>query len=243
MTSHELRNPLSAVVQCADSVINTLQHLSSQQVAAMHTEIEKVNDEISMCIDSLQTIVACSLHQKRIIDDVLTLSKLDSNLLLITPMRVQPAVVVCEAMKMFDVECSQAHVTLEFKQDESLKGFEWVMLDPSRMLQVLINLLTNAIKFTKDRETRNVTVTLGGSWTRPSTESQTVAFAKHEHPLNDACDKPEWGSGKRGFIWLKVEDTGCGMTDDEQKKLFSRFTQATPRKFAAPREVPTSLVP
>lgn len=141
MTSHELRNPLSAVVQCADSVIATLQQLTPTQVASMQSEIEKVNDEIATCIDSLQTIVSCSLHQKRVIDDVLTLSKLDSNLLLITPMRVQPAVVVSEAIKMFDVECSQMQINLEFKEDDSLRGFEWVMLDPSRLHQVLINLL------------------------------------------------------------------------------------------------------
>ena len=30
-------------------------------------------------------------------------------------------------------------------------------------------------------------------------------------------------------LWIKVTDTGCGMTEDEQKNLFSRFTQASPR--------------
>jgi len=141
MTSHELRNPLSAVVQCADSVIATLQQLTPKELASIHLQIEKVNDEISACIDNLQTIVSCSLHQKRVIDDVLTLSKLDSKLLLITPMRVQPATVVSEAIKMFEVECIQMQIKLDFVEDPSLLGFEWVMLDPSRMLQILINLL------------------------------------------------------------------------------------------------------
>ncbi|KAJ4291649.1 hypothetical protein N0V90_009544 [Kalmusia sp. IMI 367209] len=141
MTSHELRNPLSAVIQCADSVISTLQQFMPKELFSMNSHIEKAKDEISTCIDNLQTIVTCSLHQKRIIDDVLTLSKLDSNLLQITPMCVQPALVVSEAIKMFDVECSQVRISLDFKEDESLKEFAWVMLDPSRLLQVLINLL------------------------------------------------------------------------------------------------------
>jgi C4-dicarboxylate-specific signal transduction histidine kinase len=55
--------------------------------------------------------------------------------------RVQPVVIVTEAMKMFDVECHQMDVRLEFIEDETLKGLEWVMLDPSRLLQILINLL------------------------------------------------------------------------------------------------------
>jgi signal transduction histidine kinase len=141
MTSHELRNPLSAVVQCADSVIATLNQLIPQQLDGVHESTKKVKEEVITCIDSLQTIVSCSLHQKRVIDDVLTLSKLDSNLILITPMRVQPAVVVSDALKMFDVECTQMQITLKFEEDKTLKGLEWVMMDPSRLLQVLINLL------------------------------------------------------------------------------------------------------
>jgi signal transduction histidine kinase len=143
MTSHELRNPLSAVIQCADSVITSLQQLPAWDHAAVHqqTDISKAEAEVQSCIESLQIIVSCSMHQKRVIDDVLTLSKLNSNLILITPMRVQPAVVVSDAVKMFEVECNQANITLSFKIDETFQGMEWAMLDPSRLLQVLINLL------------------------------------------------------------------------------------------------------
>jgi signal transduction histidine kinase len=88
MTSHELRNPLSAVVQCADSVIATLQHLPIEPPTTPATSANhlRLQEDISTSIDALQTIVSCSLHQKRVIDDVLTLSKLDSDLILITPM-------------------------------------------------------------------------------------------------------------------------------------------------------------
>jgi signal transduction histidine kinase len=143
MTSHELRNPLSAVIQCADSVINSLQQLPAWDHDAVYQEadISKAEAEVLSCIESLQIIVSCSMHQKRVIDDVLTLSKLDSNLILITPMRIQPAVVVSDAVKMFEVECNQGNITLSFKIDETFQGMEWAMLDPSRLLQVLINLL------------------------------------------------------------------------------------------------------
>jgi CheY-like chemotaxis protein len=206
-----------------------LQQLVPKEIVSKGSQINQVTDEISVCIDNLHTIVSCSLHQKRIIDDVLTLSKLDSNLLLISPVRVEPTLVVSEAIRMFDVECSQMHINLEFKQDDSLRGFEWVMMDPSRMLQVLINLLTNAIKFTKDRDIRNITVTLGGAWTQESLEKHNVTFAGDNQPQNDIYNQTEWGSGEKGYIWLRVDDTGCGMTSYEQSKLFSRFTQATPR--------------
>lgn len=143
MTSHELRNPLSAVIQCADSVIASLQQLLGRELISSWETFDsaKVATEVRSCIESLLIIVSCSMHQKRVIDDVLTLSKLDSNLILITPMRVQPAVVVSDAVKMFEVECNQADIRLTFSIDETLQGVEWAMLDPSRLLQVLINLL------------------------------------------------------------------------------------------------------
>ncbi|KAI4707101.1 hypothetical protein J4E89_008040 [Alternaria sp. Ai002NY15] len=231
MTSHELRNPLSAVIQCADSVIASLQQLSRRQIIASKdsSETSKAEAEVQSCIESLLIIVSCSMHQKRVIDDVLTLSKLDSNLILITPMRVQPAVVVSDAVRMFDVECNQAGIKLTFLVDETFNGMDWAMLDPSRLLQVLINLLTNAIKFTKDRPQKAITVTIGGSWTRPPKCWNEITFTDDEKPKTDITDKAEWGEGRIAFLWLKVKDTGCGMTTDEQKKLFSRFSQATPR--------------
>jgi signal transduction histidine kinase len=152
MTSHELRNPLSAVVQCAESAIITLTKLSPQSSTITPTAtygVEYTRDfqeEIDSTIDSLQTIITCSLHQKRVVDDVLTLSKLDSELVVITPVRVQAAVVILEAIKMFDMECQKMGIRLDFQEDESAREFAWVMLDPSRMVQILINLMCVVLK-------------------------------------------------------------------------------------------------
>lgn len=155
MTSHEMRNPLSAVVQCADSTVTSLMDmltLVSDMSTGEHpmTENDRILDsmrkEIQSSLDAVSTIVSCSSHQKRIIDDVLTLSKLDSSLLLITPIKVDPVVVVSEVLKMFEVECHKATIDLVFTPDPSLKetiGNSWVMLDPSRLTQILINLLTS----------------------------------------------------------------------------------------------------
>ena len=196
--------------------------------------MNKANEELTACIDALQTIVSCSLHQKRLIDDVLTLSKLDAKLLLIIPTRVRPEIVLSEAMKMFEVECKQMNIVFSLKRDDSLRGFDWVMMDPSRMVQVLINLVTNAIKFTKDCDRREIAITIGASWTRPPAVWQNVDFGEDCPARDDVCDKPEWGSGPKGYLWFRIIDTGCGMTIDEQRKLFSRFTQSTPRKSLEP---------
>ncbi len=143
MTSHELRNPLSAMLQCAYLALTFLRQLSTEKLSKRPSDVDAVKKHahISSSIESLQTIVSCSLHMKAIIDDVLTLSKLDSNLIVITPVRVQPSVVVKNALKMFEVECAQEKINLVYKEDESFKNMDWVLLDPSRLVQILINLL------------------------------------------------------------------------------------------------------
>ena len=88
---------------------------------------------------------------------------------------------------------------------------------------------TNAIKFTKDRPQKTIAVVIGASWTRPPRCWQEITFTDDEHDKVDITDNPDWGNGRKAFIWLKVQDSGCGMTVDEQKKLFARFSQTTPR--------------
>ena len=122
-------------------MVSTLQQLIPEELTSDFPEIGKIKKDINACLDYIQIITSCSLHQKRVIDDVLTMSKLDSNLILVTPIPVEPVVVVSDAVKMFDVECSRMDISLHFEQDKSLEGFERVMLDPSRVVQVLINLL------------------------------------------------------------------------------------------------------
>jgi PAS domain S-box-containing protein len=139
-TSHEMRNPLSAILQCADEISATLSELRSTESLS-----EAQAAVVDSSIDAAQTITLCALHQKRIVDDVLTLSKLDSAMLLVTPVDVQPATVVQKALKMFEGELQNADIVLEFNIHESFHSLriDWVRLDPSRLLQVLINLTTN----------------------------------------------------------------------------------------------------
>lgn len=168
-------------------------------------DFRRIRDEVITSIDSLHTIVSCSLHQKRVIDDVLTLSKLDSNLILITPVRVQSAVVVSEALKMFDVECSQMDIKLEFCRDPTFEGYDWVMLDPSRLLQVLINLLlviavfplssANRLQNQRNQIYQGSSCPKNHSCPRsiPNTSAQSVGLCYLHLSRRDAA-KPDYGT-------------------------------------------------
>lgn len=191
-----------------------------------------LNDFIGSTLDAAQTIALCAQHQKRIVDDILTLSKLDSQLLLVTPVDAQPLTVVQRALKMHEGELQTADIQLRFVVEDSYKklGVDWVRFDPSRVLQVLINLTTNAIKFTTPEAKRTISVTLGASKERPSTKDNRIVnyFPTRNKRTANFQDK-DWGDGEEVYIHFAVQDTGRGLSEEEKKLLFLRFSQASPR--------------
>lgn len=225
-----MRNPLSAIVQCADSIGSSLGEFGG----SVKGDVTIPQELVESNLDAAQTIALCAQHQKRIIDDVLTLSKLDSNLLLITPVEVQPSLFIGNALKMFDNELQKNNVELRFKVDDSYvtTGINWVKLDPSRVAQVLINLLSNAIKFTStqvdQQKQRKITVSVGASSDRP-TSTNGVKYLARNPKRNDMTDTPEWGTGDLVYLLVQVQDTGKGLHEHESKFLFQRFSQTSPR--------------
>ncbi|KAI1527835.1 BaeS Signal transduction histidine kinase [Pyrenophora tritici-repentis] len=226
ITSHEMRNPLSAILQCADEISTILSDFRASGSKVMDAGI------LADSIDAAQTIALCAQHQKRIVDDVLTLSKLDSAMLMVTPVDTQPLQVVQRALKMFEGEVQTAGIQMEFVLTDSFTrlGVDWVKIDPSRVLQVLINLTTNAIKFTTTEETRTIKVVLSASRERPSaSKNPTVSYFPMRAKRTDQTCGPDWGDGEEIFLEFAVQDTGRGLSPEEKKLLFQRFSQASPR--------------
>ena len=226
ITSHEMRNPLSAILQCSDEIASSLTTFRESGKQTIEEEL------LNSCLDAAQIISLCSQHQKRIVDDILTLSKLDSHLLLVTPVHAQPLTVVQRALKMHEGELLAADIQLRFEVDQTYRDLEldWVRLDPSRVLQILINLTTNAIKFTGSESKRTITVTIAACKERPSDRTDTPVkyFPTRKKDL-DIANTEEWGDGEKVYIHFAVRDTGRGLNDEEKKMLFLRFSQASPR--------------
>jgi signal transduction histidine kinase len=223
MISHEIRNPLSAMVHCVEDINDALKEKEITGVIQSEPIAE-----------ALDTINLCISHQKNIVDDVLSYSKLDSSMLALTPRACQPEKELRGNAKIFQPEFRKHNIDYECRIDQPYHdlGVDWTMADLSRIGQVLINLISNAIKFTSRKDgNHKITIKISASIERPDSYPPEVVFfsAESDVPRLDATQRSEWGTGEPLFIMVAVTDNGIGIGEEDQKKLFERFRQATPK--------------
>lgn len=222
VVSHEMRNPLGAIMHCADAIIAMTAEHSHAEVAPGHSKALTENRQ------NAEIILQCVKHQRRILDDVLTLSKLNSTLLSITPAPAEPSSLINSIVSMFKAELQSSSIRCNISADPSISDLSvtQVYLDPSRVTQIFINLLTNAIKFVKVSKNPSITIRYGASLTSPRDGFSDKMIWADGTPSVDLND-PMWGTGQQLFLNFTVQDTGIGMDSDDIAKIFQRFSQAS----------------
>ena len=212
-------------------------HLA-EEIKGITNEIEVAHPDTKQKVfditDAANTILLCVSHQNTLVDDILSFSKLDSMMLTLAPREVQPKWEFSKALKVFNSEFKAKEIEFHYSMDPSYdtEKVDHVLADINRMKQVLVNLVTNAIKFTsKKAGTRRIAVSMGASASRPESYPPNVVFfqgAEDNFHL-DSTLTAEWGNGPTLYLMVAIKDTGIGISKEDQAKLFERFRQATPK--------------
>ncbi|KAJ8294408.1 Hybrid signal transduction histidine kinase K [Rhodotorula toruloides] len=228
VTSHEIRNPISAILQNSDFTRSSLQKLRDtlltlQQRDALPSELagSTLND-LDEDIEALDAITECGMAQERIANDILGLAQIQLSKYNITPVEFDLATSLRNICRMFKTECRMKDIELKLVIGSSLARLgprARVFADPARLTQVLVNLLSNAIRFTAKSPTRVVTLAVEVSAQPPDRDAPLIPPHEVEYHIDQR---------KPVYLFFSVEDSGPGMTEEETSRLFAKFMQASP---------------
>lgn len=172
--SHDIRTPMNAII----GFTNIALHQNS--VSDIHDNLEKVQES--------------SDHLLSLLNDVLDFSRIESGKVIISPEPVDITQLIDNVQAIMNGLLYNRDLKFEVNR-ERLKN-PYVLADVARIREVLVNLLGNAVKFTKD----GGKITLGCS----------------SYPGMDE---------KHIIVRYVVQDNGIGMSEEFQKELFKPFSQ------------------
>ncbi len=132
--SHEIRTPMTAIIGFAEVLLETVHDPEAVEAAS--------------------TIRRNGEHLLRIINDILDLSKIEAGKLDVRRVDCSPARISADVVSLMRVRAQAKKLSLQFKCSGPVP--ETIQSDPTRLRQILINLVGNAIKFTETGEVRLV---------------------------------------------------------------------------------------
>jgi signal transduction histidine kinase/ActR/RegA family two-component response regulator len=134
--SHEIRTPMTAILGFTDLVL------------------EEVDEPKSK--DKLKVIHRNGRYLLDIINDILDLSKIEANRLTIENMHIDPLSVVDDVVQLHQQRCQERNLKLQVVYETSMP--RTIQTDPTRLKQIINNLISNAVKFT---EAGSITLKIG----------------------------------------------------------------------------------
>ncbi|MBE9226841.1 AAA family ATPase [Phormidium sp. LEGE 05292] len=186
--SHELRTPLNAILGFSQ-ILNRDVSLSAQQQ------------------EYLGIINRAGEHLLTLINDVLEMSKIEAGRIELHEQTFDLYNLLNSLEEMFQLKASSKGLQLIFNISQDIP--QYIKTDESKLRQVLINLIGNAIKFTK---TGNVTLRI------------KAAIANNSNASNPLF--PIFNSQ----LYFEIEDTGPGIAPEEIDSLFEAFVQTAAGK-------------
>ncbi len=183
MMSHEIRTPMTAILGFAELLG------APEATQAQRTECAR-------------TINRHGEHLLAVINDILDLSKMEAGRLDVERVCCSPLTCVSDVIDLYRGRATERGITLELVQESPIP--ERIQTDPTRLRQAVMNLVSNAVKFTERGSVR-------------------VALSIERDERSD-----------RDMVIIRVSDTGVGISEDQIARLFEPFMQAdqsTTRRF------------
>lgn len=201
--SHELRTPLNAILGMSEALLEGV--------------LGKLSDRQSKAIS---TVESSGQHLLALITDILDLAKVESGKLELHPENVEIKKLCNDSLSFVKQIAIKKEIQISLQLSERLQNnaFRHIQVDELRMRQILINLLTNAVKFTPEKGKVSLNVDI--------TETNSS-------PPDLSANSPSQRS--QYYIDFVVADTGIGIAPDDIGKLFQTFVQidsALNRKYA-----------
>ncbi|MFH1418480.1 MAG: PAS domain S-box protein [Planctomycetota bacterium] len=195
--SHEIRTPMTAILGFADVIREELSCCTMCPVDAT-CKIRARN------LDNIERVCRNGEHLLQLINDILDISKIEAGKLEVERIRYSPIKVVADVQSLMQVRADAKSLPFDIEYIGPVP--ETIESDPTRLKQILVNLIGNAIKFTENGAVRLLIRYVGLTQAGSDTTGLTQA-----------------GSATLQF---DVIDTGIGMTPEQMGKLFQAFTQA-----------------
>lgn len=177
VVSHEIRTPMTGIMGMVKLLLDTT--------------LSKTQNEFVM------TIKESGNAMMGLLNDILDFEKIESGKMQLEALDFDLHRLIAGVTTLMNGHATTKGITLTIELDASVP--QYVVGDVTRLRQVLLNLIGNAIKFTKQG---GVTVKLSAS-------------------LNE-----QLGVGRSYQVYFAITDTGIGISSEQQKNIFNPFAQA-----------------
>ena len=175
--SHEIRTPMNGII-------------GMSELLYQEPLTEQNKRKVSSIVNSARALL-------RIIDDILDLSKIEAGKMSVEAIETSIAEIIESVALEMSADALSKHCRLELHFEHAVTGSG--LTDPARVRQILINLISNAIKFSE------------GTAANPATVTITLRPDQNEHVL------------------LTIKDEGVGIAETDLARLFRPFQQAEQR--------------